>query len=111
MKAENILKRAFNILNKAVSLGFELNEGENFHQLVAEAAEFLIENEEPIEVNNQLEKWGYDWSDGQGFDVNVNGELYTYEERQKAELNNEGRLIYDRLVDTDGNVIALYHHF
>lgn len=112
MKTISANQRTLNILNRAVSEGFEFNENDRLEDVRIAAEEFLIENTEAIEEECEVKSLGnhgqrVDFSDGHGFDFWSQGEIVDFKDHWFD--TPETKVYYETFVDSEANVIKLYY--
>ena len=105
-------QRTLNILNKAIEIGFELDESLRLEDVKNEAINYLIKNNEGIEEECDVLTMGshgqrVDWSDGKGFDFWSQGEIVDFK-KHWFDLPKT-KVFFETLVDSFGNVIRLYY--
>jgi hypothetical protein len=102
--------RDINILNKAMQAGFEGNFNATIEENLSDAQDYLIEWEVGLyEAQAQVTSVGrgeetFSWADKKGFEIIGNGQILG------EGLEKHGDNVYHTTtVDTDGNVVKLYH--
>ena len=104
-------KRTLNILNKAIEIGFEIDESLSMEELKEKAISYLIENtsgtEEECEVVIGSHVQSFYWTDGKGYEFFSQGEILDFIEHWFDPP--ETKVFYETLVDSEANVIRLYY--
>jgi hypothetical protein len=102
--------RDINILSKAMQAGFEGNFNATLEENLSDAQDYLIEWEVGLyEAQAQVTSLGrgeetFTWADKKGFDITGNGQILG-----DGLEKNEQKVYHTTTVDTDGNVVKLYH--
>ena len=104
-------KRTLNILNKAIEIGFELDESLSIKELKEKAISYLIENtsgtDEECDIITGNHGQSVQWTDGKGYDFFSQGEIVDF---TKHWFDTPGtKVYYQNLVDSFGNIIRLYY--
>ena len=104
-------KRTLNILNKAVEIGFEIDESLSMEELKEKAINYLIANdsgtEEECPVVTGKHGQSVQWTDGKGYEFFSQGEILDF---AKHWYDISGtKVFYQNLVDSEANVIRLYY--
>ena len=104
-------KRTLNILNKAIEIGFEIDESLSMEELKEKAIHYLIENESCIDkycpVITGSCGQSVKWTDGKGYEFFAQGEIINFK-RHLCDAPNT-KVYYKKIVDSFGNVIRLYY--
>ena len=104
-------KRTVNILNKAIEIGFELNESLRLEDVKNEAISYLIENasgtDEECDIITGNHGQSAQWTDGKGYEFFSQGEIVDFKKHWFD--TPETKVYYQNLVDSVGNVIRLYY--
>ena len=104
-------QRTVNILNKAIEIGFELEESLSMEELKEKAISYLIENdqgtEEECDVVTGSHGQSAQWTDGKGYEFFSQGEIVDFKKHWFD--TPETKVYYQNLVDSVGNVIRLYY--
>ena len=104
-------KRTVNILNKAIKIGFEIDESLNMEELKEKAINYLIANdsgtEEECPVVTGKHGQSVQWTDGKGYEFFSQGKIVDFKKHWFD--TPETKVYYQNLVDSVGNVIRLYY--
>jgi len=104
-------KRILNILNKAIEIGFEIDESLSMEELKEKAIHYLIENELCIDkycpVITGSCGQSVKWTDGKGYEFFAQGEIIDFK-RHWCDAPKT-KVYYKKIVDSFGNVIRLYY--
>ena len=104
-------KRTLNILNKAIEIGFEIDESLSMEELKEKAINYLIANdsgtEEECDVITGSHGQSVYWTDGKGYEFFSQGKIVNFKKHWFD--TPETKVYYQNLVDSVGNVIRLYY--
>ena len=104
-------KRTLNILNKAIKIGFELDESLSIEELKEKAISYLIENtsgtDEECDIITGNHGQSAQWTDGKGYEFFSQGEIVDFTKHWFDPPKT--KVFYETLVDSEANVIKLYY--
>jgi len=104
-------KRTLNIFNKAIEIGFEIDESLSMKKLKEKAISYLIENtsgtEEECDIITGSHGQSVQWTDGKGYEFFSQGKIVDFKKHWFD--TPETKVYYQNLVDSVGNVIRLYY--
>jgi hypothetical protein len=110
MKNISETQRELNILNKAISLGFEFDRTEIFEDIFNSASKFLIDKSEAIEEFCEVKNLGrdqrVDYYDGMGYEFWSQGEIWNHHSIRG--LSEGDKFYHTTVIDSEGQVIKLF---